>query len=261
MADHHLRENIMIIDELIAASAELTKRCQNIIPRILDSEPAVSHVYAPLEYASQVHLAYIRKFAGLGAKTLLLGLNPGPFGMGQTGIPFGATEIVRDFLGLQGFEVQRPDHTHPKRPVEGITFKRQEISGTRLWRGLEESMGTAKEIHRRVFLTNHCPLLFLEASGRNLTPDRLKGDSAAEMLAFCDEHVLRIMKILGIKAIIGVGRFAERRALELVAALEWEVDVRYLLHPSPQVPEANREGGRVWRTRLKETLKHAGVSL
>jgi len=104
-------------------------------------------------------------------------------------------------------------------------------------------------------------LLFLEASGRNLTPDRLKGEAAAEMLAACDEHVLRTMEILGTESIIGVGRFAERRALDLVPALEWEVDVHYLLHPSPQVPEANREGGKVWRARLENTLKDAGVSL
>lgn len=251
----------MTVNKLIMTSAELVKRCRELIPRILESEPAVAHIYAPLEYANQIHQAYIRKFAGLGSKTLLLGLNPGPFGMGQTGIPFGATAIVREFLGLSGFEVLQPEDTHHKRPVEGLGFKRQEISGTRLWCGLEEILGTAEDIHRSVFLLNHCPLLFLEASGRNLTPDRLKGEAAAEMLSACDEHVLRTMEILGTKSIIGVGRFAERRALDLVPALEWEVDVHYLLHPSPQVPEANREGGKVWRTRLENTLKDAGVSL
>ena len=251
----------MTVNKLIMTSAELVKRCRELIPRILESEPAVAHIYAPLEYANQIHQAYIRKFAGLGSKTLLLGLNPGPFGMGQTGIPFGATTVVREFLGLSGFEVLQPEDTHHKRPVEGLGFKRQEISGTRLWRGLEEILGTAEDIHRSVFLLNHCPLLFLEASGRNLTPDRLKGEAAAEMLAACDEHVLRTMEILGTESIIGVGRFAERRALDLVPALEWEVDVHYLLHPSPQVPEANREGGKVWRTRLENTLKDAGVSL
>ncbi len=251
----------MTVDKLITASAELVKRCREIIPRILESEPAVAHIYAPLEYANQVHQAYIRKFAGLGSKTLLLGLNPGPFGMGQTGIPFGATAIVREFLGLRGFEILQPGDTHHKRPIEGLGFKRQEISGTRLWRGLGEFLGAAEDIHRSVFLMNHCPLLFLEASGRNLTPDRLKGEAAAEMLSACDEHVLRTMEILGTRSIIGVGRFAERRALELAPALKWNVDVHYLLHPSPQVPEANREGGKVWRARLNNTLRDAGVSL
>ncbi len=251
----------MIVEQLIVVANELTERCRKLIPRIIESEPEVAHIYAPLEYAGQIHQAYIRKFAVLDPKTLLLGLNPGPFGMGQTGIPFGATAVVRDFLGLNEFNVQRPDEIHPKRPVEGLAFKRQEISGTRLWQGLEESLGSAEDIHRSVFLVNHCPLLFLEESGRNLTPDRLKGDAAREMLTFCDDHVLRMIEILRIEAVIGVGRFAERRALELVDVLDREIDVHYLLHPSPQVPEANRDGGKVWKSRLRQTLQVAGVSL
>lgn len=52
------------------------------------SEPT-AFVYNPLDYAWGIHEKYL-KLAGQGKKKVIfLGMNPGPFGMAQTGVPFG----------------------------------------------------------------------------------------------------------------------------------------------------------------------------
>ena len=63
------------------------------------AEP-VAHVYNPLEYAIRPHRLYIRRFADGPRRVVFLGMNPGPYGMAQTGIPFGEITHVRDWLGL-----------------------------------------------------------------------------------------------------------------------------------------------------------------
>lgn len=49
------------------------------------SEP-VRYVYNPLEYAWDTHRCYVEKYCRSGQSILFLGMNPGPFGMGQTGV-------------------------------------------------------------------------------------------------------------------------------------------------------------------------------
>src|SRR5688500_13713287 len=92
----------------------------------------VTHVYDPLVYARDPHEAYLDRWGRGRKEVLLLGMNPGPFGMGQTGIPFGDVTMVRDWLGIHG-RVTRPAREHPKRPVLGFDCPRSEVSGTRLW--------------------------------------------------------------------------------------------------------------------------------
>ena len=63
-------------------------------------------------------------------KVVFLGMNPGPFGMAQTGVPFGEIPAVRDWMGLRG-KVGKPDLEHAKRPVEGLDCQKSEVSGRR----------------------------------------------------------------------------------------------------------------------------------
>ena len=44
---------------------------------------------------------------------------PGPFGMAQTGIPFGEIEHVRDWIGVS-CAVDKPKNEHPKRLISLI---------------------------------------------------------------------------------------------------------------------------------------------
>ncbi len=171
--------------------------------------------------------------------------------MGQTGVPFGDVNAVRELLDIRDLPVDQPPNQHPNRPVHGLSSTRGEVSGTRLWGALAEMFGSADEIHAHLFVVNHCPLLMYNADGQNITPDKLRGPVAAELLAACDEHLRTIAEVLQIQRIIGVGRYAQRQA----AALFSEIEVDWVPHPSPASPFANKNGGADWRDALSAALR------
>ena len=104
----------------------------------LSFAPPVTHVYNPLVYARRSSEAYLDRFARHGVEAFWLGMNPGPFGMAQTGVPFGEVGLAREWLGLEA-PVDRPEEEHPKRPIQGFACKRSEVSGARLWGWARES--------------------------------------------------------------------------------------------------------------------------
>jgi single-strand selective monofunctional uracil DNA glycosylase len=217
---------------LIAVSRRLSERVD-----ALTFGPPVTHIYNPLQYARRSHETYLRKYGTGQRRVLLIGMNPGPFGMAQTGVPFGDVEYVRDFLGIEA-TVDRPRHEHPKRPVEGFACPRCEISGSRLWGWVRNRFGTADAFFRDHFIANYCPLVFMEASGRNRTPDKLPADERAPLLAACDAALREIVAVMRPEVVIGVGGFAERRAREALAGFGGRIGS--MLHPSPASPLANR---------------------
>ena len=218
----------------------------------LEFGPPVSHVYNPLDYARRAHERYLRRFGGAPGRVVLLGMNPGPWGMAQTGVPFGEVELVRDWLGVRA-PIRRPSREHPKRPVEGLACRRREVSGRRLWGWARRRFGTPERFFERFFVANYCPLLFLEAGGRNLTPDRLRAAERAPLVEACDRALRQAMEILEPWRVIGVGGFAEARAS---AALErLRIPVGRILHPSPASPAANRG----WSEAVERQLAEMGV--
>ncbi|MFM8699096.1 MAG: single-stranded DNA-binding protein, partial [Phycisphaerales bacterium] len=136
--------------------------------------PPVAFTYHPLEYAWHAHRAYLR-MARPRPAILLVGMNPGPFGMAQTGVPFGEVAAVRDFLGIDArtARIGVPERMHPKRPVDGLSCTRSEVSGARVWGWARARFGTPEAFFRAAFVWNWCPLAFMAASGANLTPDKL----------------------------------------------------------------------------------------
>lgn len=201
----------------------------------------VTHVYNPLEYAGAIHAAYIARYADAPRRVVFIGMNPGPFGMTQTGVPFGEIAAVRDWLGLVG-PVARPAIENPKRPIEGFDCTRSEVSGRRLWGLFRERFGAPESFFREHFVANYCPLVFLEG-GRNLTPDKLPGTESRPLLDACDRHLRRVVEILQPEWVIGVGAWAEgRAALALHQNPDGAGTVRIgrILHPSPASPAANR---------------------
>ena len=153
------------------------------------AEP-VCHVYNPLDYARGPHEAFLKRYGEGPKEVLLLGMNPGPWGMAQTGVPFGDVGLVRDWLGITG-KVSRPDGEHPKRRVEGFDCGRSEVSGSRLWGWARERFETPERFFARFFVINYCPLAFLEASGRNRTPDKLPKAEREALLGAVLDHRLR----------------------------------------------------------------------
>jgi len=214
----------------------------------------VAYVYNPLEYAREPFRRYLERFATARPEVMLLGMNPGPWGMAQTGIPFGAVPLVRDWLGIEA-AVGKPEPEHPKRPVEGFACTRQEVSGARLWGWARDVFATPERFFARFFIGNYCPLLFLEDSGRNLTPDKIRAGERQPLLDSCDRALRRFVERLRPQRVVGVGGFAEERARAALAGLD--VAIGRILHPSPASPAANRG----WADAASRQLRELGVEL
>ena len=220
----------------------------------LEFASPVTHVYNPLEYAWAPHRAYLMRYGAGSPEILMLGMNPGPFGMAQTGVPFGDVEITRDWLGIQG-KVRRPDPEHPKRPVTGFDCPRGEVSGRRLWSWARTRFGEPDDFFERFFVWNYCPLCFMEDSGRNRTPDKLPAAERTPLYEACDAALAHVVRALGTRHVLGIGRFAADRAR---AALDDDtVAVSVAPHPSPASPLANRG----WAEAFERALEGAGIAI
>lgn len=219
---------------LLAAAAQLaaaSRRCRFQAP--------VAHVYYPLQYAWQSYAQYVCRYGGGRKKAVFVGMNPGPWGMAQTGIPFGDVVSVRDWLGITA-EIESPRLTHPKRPVLGFSCRRREVSGSRLWTFFSRRYQSAEIFFADHFVVNYCPLFFLRASGANLTPDKLAaGKTLARLYRCCDEHLEQVVAILQPQLVVGIGSFAEKR-LQMLFSAQTNLTVGKMLHPSPASPAANR---------------------
>ncbi len=236
-----------IQDQLIEAARELASQAGK-----LRFGAPVTHVYNPLVYAWNAHEIYLRRFGGSQKEVIFLGMNPGPFGMAQTGVPFGEISAVRDWMGIQA-AVERPAHEHPRRPIQGFACPRSEVSGRRLWGLFEQQFGAAENFFARHFVVNYCPLAFLDEGGRNTTPDKLPVVERDRLALICDAHLRRVIEILRPKWIVGVGEFAARRAENIAAGLP--VQIGQILHPSPASPAANRD----WTGKATSQLQALGI--
>lgn len=199
----------------------------------------VSCVYNPLVYARAGHFAYLERFAGTRKRVLFLGMNPGPFGMAQTGVPFGEVAMVRDWMGIC-VPVDQPTPAHPKRPIEGFACKRSEVSGRRLWGLFAERFVVAQRFFAEHIVVNYCPLVWMSASGRNITPDKLPAGEIQAVDAACQRHLVRVLELLEPEFLIGVGGYAEGQLATAARQLSMPVRLGRILHPSPASPAANR---------------------
>ena len=177
-----MERSCAIAESLSAAARDLSARLAQ-----LSFAPPVSHVYDPLSYAWQAHETYLRRYAASRKRVIFLGMNPGPFGMVQTGVPFGEVAAVRDWLGIET-GVGKPLAENPRRPVEGFACQRSEVSGRRLWGLFRERFGSPEAFFAEHFVANYCPLAFFDG-GRNLTPDKLPAREAEPLHAACDAHL------------------------------------------------------------------------
>lgn len=254
------------VEALIVAAQTLSSKCDQVIKKI-EGNSEVAHATNPLDYAWPHHVQYLEKWGGLGATTLLLGMNPGPWGMAQTGVPFGATEVARDFLEIEARNLETPANAHPKRPIEGMALERQEVSGTRIWNLMEQHYGSAKATFEHLFVVNHCPLLLLGERGQNITPNNVPAAVIAPVLEACDEHLREVVDILGITHIIGIGKYAEQRARKAFVAGKKgpgqsrngrKITIDTCWHPSPASPLANKNKGADWRANVVACLQRNG---
>lgn len=241
-------------NEQVERIIKVTRRLSRQVNGMSFNEP-VTHVYNPLQYAWALHEAYLRKMSKGKKKVVFLGMNPGPWGMAQTGVPFGEVDAVRNWLKLSG-EVKKVKQEHPKRQVLGLTCERSEVSGRRLWGLFSERFGTPAGFARQHFVLNYCPLVFMEASGKNRTPDKLPAAEREPLETSCDQHLRDVLKIIEPEWIIGVGAFAEKCAQRVVTDNEIDgLKIGKILHPSPASPAANRG----WAEQATKQLVDQGV--
>jgi single-strand selective monofunctional uracil DNA glycosylase len=241
-----------IRDSLIVAAS-----CLRDVVETLKFAAPVAHVYNPLVYAWRAHEIYLRRYGNGRKRVLFLGMNPGPFGMAQTGIPFGEIAAVRGWLGIEA-TIERPPDEHPKRPVMGFTCRRTEISGQRLWGLFAKRFGAAEKFFEEHMVMNYCPLAFVEATGRNRTPDKLPQRERTALFAACDEHLRKIVRVMEPEWIIGVGDFAAKRAHDVIDSTGSPASdprVGQILHPSPACPASNND----WAGIATKQLRNLGV--
>ena len=216
--------------------------------------PPVSHVYNPLTYAADPHFEYIKRFGGPPKKIVLVGMNPGPWGMAQTGVPFGEIEAVRQWMGIEG-RVEPPESIHPKRPVMGFTCRRREVSGKRLWGWAQSVLKTPQRFFDLFYVANYCPLIFFETDGRNRTPNLLRAAERKPLFVACDRALKRTVRLLQPEIVVGVGKFAAQRSA--AALKETGLAVGAITHPSPANPRANRG----WQPLIEQELHQLGIRL
>lgn len=236
-----------IADRLLHATRTLRRRVD-----ALEFGAPVAYVYNPLAHAARPWARYVRRFVDGPKRVLFVGMNPGPFGMVQTGVPFGEVAHVRDWMGIEA-PVGRPAREHPKRRVEGFACARSEVSGARVWGAVAAHWGEPERFFAEHFVANYCPLVFMEESGRNRTPDRLPAEEREPLFEACDAALRRTVDLLEAEWVIGIGGFAADRAA--LALGQGGARVGRILHPSPANPTANRD----WVGTVTRELRELGV--
>jgi single-strand selective monofunctional uracil DNA glycosylase len=212
----------------------------------------VTHVYNPLVYARKPYEMYLNRYADAPKEVLLIGMNPGPWGMAQTGVPFGEIALVREWMKIEG-PVETPPKEHPKRPITGFSCRRSEVSGRRLWGWAKKRFQTPEAFFSRFFVANYCPLVFMEESGRNKTPNTLRASEKAPLFSACDRALRQTVKLLTPRLVLGVGNFARDRAKAALDGLP--VTIGNITHPSPANPKANRG----WEALVEKELSDLGI--
>jgi len=234
---------------ILDAEARLCRALEGLVFRA-----PVTHVYNPLVYAAEPHADYVTRYARAHCDALLVGMNPGPWGMAQTGVPFGEVELVRTWLEVRG-AVAKPPVENPRRPVLGFQCARSEVSGARLWGWARDRFQTPASFFARFFVYNYCPLAFMDEDGRNLTPDKLPMAEARPLIAACDLALREVAGALEPRYLIGVGGFAARRIRS--ACPDFPGVTGEILHPSPASPAANRG----WSKEAEAQLAGLGIAL
>lgn len=231
---------------LVAAAQTLCRA----VDRLTFSAP-VTHVYNPLDYAWAPHAQYLERYGQGRKKVIFLGMNPGPFGMAQCGVPFGEIASARDWLKINA-PVGKPKHENPKKPIDGWACTRSEVSGARLWALFAQHFKTPEAFFQDHFVANYCPLLWLEGT-KNLTPDKLAKAEIAPVDEACNAHLRAMVEILQPQWVIGIGKYARKQAETALAG--YDLKFGDILHPSPASPAANRG----WAPQAEKQLHALGI--
>lgn len=234
-------------DFLVSRTKLLKSQCNNL------KFSFEGYIYNPLDYAWDCHEKFLRKYIKQNAKAVFLGMNPGPFGMMQTGVPFGEINAVKDYLKITG-NIEKPENEHPARPVLGFETKRSEISGLRLWSLIASHYPNA-DFASDIAFFNYCPLGFLlnTKTAKNETPDHLAKEERKALEDVCNNYLDDVIEMINPEYLVGVGKYAEAKLLSANGSTGKKVFS--IIHPSPGNPQANSN----WAGKTELRLKEAGL--
>jgi len=238
------------LKSLIDRTREFSSQCQSI-----DFDESM-YVYHPLQYAWDFHEDYLTRYVAHKSHLLMLGMNPGPFGMAQTGVPFGEVSFVKEYLQIEK-RIAAVPQTHPKRPIQGLDCPRSEVSGRRLWSLIQQRYPNPASLRGAIALMNYCPVVFVDRNptGKNITPDKIEKNSRKLLEEVCDSYIDDILAIIEPEYIVGVGKYAQKKLQGSVKRLQWDKEVISILHPSPANPQAHKN----WDEKVSKTLIGAGI--
>ena len=245
------------VDTTQSLASNFLKIEQNLVKDLFDinfTESKVKYISNPIEHAKEPHVKFLETYLDGKKSVLFLGMNPGPWGMCQTGVPFGEVQYCKNWLKICGY-VRKPTNCHPKRPIQGFACKRREVSGERFWKFFEDKCKTPEVFFKNCFVYNYCPLAFMGESGKNVTPPEIGEGKRMLINNLCDKALVDVIDLLGISSVIGVGKFAETRANRIKKKFNLKISVHSLLHPSPASPAANKG----WSDIAEETLRNINI--
>ena len=70
---------------LVRQFLETELRLCNSLSKLEYPQP-VTHIYNPVDYAFEPHSCFVKKYCNTTKHIMFMGMNPGPYGMAQTGV-------------------------------------------------------------------------------------------------------------------------------------------------------------------------------
>ena len=96
----------------------------------------------------------------------------------------------------------------------------------------------------------------MEETGRNRVPEKLPKHERTPVFEACDRALLKTAEYFQPKYIVGVGKFAEKKAKQILGTVPG-LTITSIPHPSPASPLANRG----WAPLVNKALLDGGVPL
>lgn len=253
-----MEKNKLIESDISRQIIQKTEQFSNMVSSIPFSFDG--YIYNPLQYAWDVHKSFLVKFVTHKIDVLFLGMNPGPFGMMQTGVPFGEINAVKDYLKING-KIEKPLKEHKKRPILGFDTTRNEVSGLRFWGMIQKHFPNANCFFDTCTVFNYCPLVFISNTdtAKNITPDKLPKSEQNALDEICSDYLSSVISILQPSVLIGVGKYSEQKLQRIVNKIKiYENNkpfVTSIIHPSPANPKANSN----WIEKTENYLCEIGI--
>jgi single-strand selective monofunctional uracil DNA glycosylase len=243
------------------------RRWQSLAPRIAASTGW--KIWNPGLYAASWHALFRKEYPASAGCILVFGLNPGPYGMAQTGIPFTDLKRLREHLPRLAKGLERRGCSlagvglapRSLRPYLSRTF---ESSAVRVYRFLSRGWGSAEDGWRSVVVANPCSLLFMDAAGENRTPADLVGAVSRRTGSLVAARRLRercnalrrlaareAVRVLSPRGVVLLGKDAQRAMQTGIAPLLGPDSILGWEHPARAVPDR-------WAMGLLEEIKRRG---